>query len=68
MTIYTPPIDDMMFALTKVAGLDGLELNGLDEGDIRTVLESAGQLASEVLAPLNATGDKIGSKLENGTV
>ena len=69
MSSYRPPIDDMMFALTHVAGLDGLpQAADLTDEDIRMVLESAGRLASEVLAPLNAVGDKTGSVLENGQV
>jgi 3-(methylthio)propanoyl-CoA dehydrogenase len=69
MSSYRPPIDDMMFALTRVAGLDGLpQAADLTDEDIRMVLESAGQLAAEVLAPLNAVGDKTGSVLENGQV
>src|SRR3569623_1825227 len=65
MSSYRPPIDDMMIALTRLAGLDGAELA---EDDVRMVLESAGQLASEVLAPLNTVGDKTGSVLDNGEV
>lgn len=69
MSQYRPPIDDMMFALTRVVGLDGLpQASELGEDDIRMVLESAGQLASEVLSPLNAIGDRNPSRLENGQV
>jgi hypothetical protein len=32
------------------------------------VLEEAGKLASDVLAPLNAVGDREGCRLENGVV
>ncbi|HTK85808.1 MAG TPA: acyl-CoA dehydrogenase [Patescibacteria group bacterium] len=69
MSQYRPPIDDMIFALTRIAGLDGLpQAEDLGADDIRMVLESAGQLAAEVLSPLNAIGDKNPSRLENGRV
>ncbi len=69
MSEYRPPIEDMMFALTGIAGLEGLpQAADLGEDDIRMVLESAGQLAAEVLSPLNAVGDKNPSRLENGGV
>ena len=59
---YTAPVNDMMLAL-KTAG--NLEANiargiypGLDIDTVRAVIEEAGKFGSEVLAPLNAPGDK----------
>ncbi len=69
---YDAPVDDMMAAL-KTAGrlpdlmADGL-MDGLDEDTIRSILEEAGKLGSEVLDPLNRAGDKTGSKLVDGRV
>ena len=69
---YIAPLDDIFFALKTAGGLDGMlaqELYpGLDEGTIRAVIEQAGKFASDVLEPLNASGDRTGSKLINGKV
>ena len=69
---YTAPVDDMMLAL-KTAG--NLEANiagglypGLDIDTVRAVIEEAGKFGSEVLAPLNWSGDRAGSKLVDGKV
>ncbi len=69
---YNAPVDDIFAALKAVADLDrrlsdGL-YPGLDAETIRAVLEQAGSFASEVLDPLNASGDKAGSKLVDGAV
>ncbi len=72
MADYRPPIDDMRFALREVAALEQLAtLDGFAEADpqlIDQVLEEAGKLASEVLAPLNHPGDRTGAVYENGVV
>lgn len=71
MTIYTPPIRDLQFALHDVLGLSQSGLTGhedLDRDFTAAVLDAAGKLASEVLAPLNAVGDQQGCTLENGVV
>ncbi|MDF1585676.1 acyl-CoA dehydrogenase [Marinimicrococcus flavescens] len=72
MTAFTPPLDDIRFVLRHIAGfetlsgLPGLEHATPDLADV--VLEEAGRLAANVLAPLNQTGDRVGSVLENGVV
>jgi 3-(methylthio)propanoyl-CoA dehydrogenase len=73
MSGYQPRIDDMMFILTHVAGLDEVaKLDGHQDADpdtVRAILEEAGRFFSEVMAPLNRTGDEEGSVLtEAGTV
>ena len=71
MTIYTPPVRDMQFALHDVLKLSKSGLPGhedLDRDFTEAVLDAAGKLASEVLAPLNAVGDRQGCRLENGVV
>ena len=72
MTSYAPPLADIRFVLDRVARLDEVTgLPGLEHAtpDVaEAILEAAGQLAAEVLAPLNATGDRQGSVLENGVV
>jgi alkylation response protein AidB-like acyl-CoA dehydrogenase len=71
MPSYTAPVKDMQFLLHEVlkvteAGIDGY--GDLDEGFTAAVLEEAGKVAAEVLAPLNAVGDREGCVLENGVV
>jgi len=69
--MYTAPTQEMRFALdlaglAKVSKLPGYEEATPDLVD--AVLDEAGKLASDVLEPLNHTGDKEGSRLENGVV
>ncbi|WP_347139899.1 acyl-CoA dehydrogenase C-terminal domain-containing protein [Paracoccus sp. SSK6] len=71
MTIYNPPIRDMQFALHDVLKLSQSGLPGhadLDPDFTEAILDAAGKLAAEVLAPLNAVGDRQGCRLENGVV
>ena len=69
---YQAPIDDIVFALETVAGLDEMRAcglyPGLDRETIIAVIQEAGNFGAEVLAPLNAIGDRIGSKLHDGKV
>lgn len=69
MSDYRAPVDEMMFTLQHVVGFDGLpKMQEMGADDIRLILESAGKLASEVIAPLNASGDRETSRFENGGV
>ena len=71
MPIYHAPIKDMQFILHDVLKLGGSDIPGyadLDAGFTGAVLEEAGKLARDVLAPLNAVGDREGCRLENGVV
>jgi len=71
MTRYTAPVQDMQFLLHDVLNVTGSDIPGyadLDEGFTSAVLEEAGKLASNVLEPLNAVGDREGCHLENGVV
>ncbi|MGZ3217470.1 acyl-CoA dehydrogenase C-terminal domain-containing protein [Paracoccus sp. T5] len=71
MPIYSAPIRDLQFVLHDVLKLSQSDLPGHDELDrdfTEAVLEAAGKLASEVLAPLNIVGDRQGCRLENGVV
>ena len=72
MTVYQAPLDDMRFVLNELADLDGVsKLPGLGDATpdvVDAILEEAGKLAAEVLAPLNKSGDEEGCVLENGVV
>ena len=69
---YRAPVEDILFTLRHVAGLDRLIADGLApdlEGDLAdAVLEEAGRFATEKVAPLNRVGDKVGSVLKDGKV
>ena len=69
---YQAPVNDVIFAMRSAAGVDELIESGIyDELDLDTVeavLQEAGRFAGEVLAPLNANGDRQGSKLVEGIV
>ena len=72
MQTYTAPLRDMRFVLHELhdfAGLTALPaFRELDAGTVDSVLEEAGKLATEVLLPLNASGDLEGCRIENGVV
>jgi len=73
MAEYKPRLDDIVFTLTHVAGLDEVaKLDGYQHADpdtVGTILEEAGRFFSEVMAPLNRIGDQQGSVLtDDGTV
>ncbi len=71
MASYTPPTKDMQFILHDVLDVSGSDIPGyaeLDADFTSAVLDEAGKLASEVLAPLNSVGDTEGCSLENGVV
>ena len=69
---YQAPVDDIFFALKTAGGLDEFltagTFDGLDEDTVRAVIEEAGNFGADVLAPLNWSGDRAGSKLANGQV
>ena len=64
---YTPPVSDISFALTQLAGLSTFEghpaFESYDPDLIDPILDEAGKLARDVLAPLNQSGDKAGAQL-----
>ena len=71
MPSYTPPTKDQQFILHNVLNISKMDIPGfadLDRDFTGAVLSEAGKLASEVLAPLNAVGDKQGCSLKDGVV
>jgi alkylation response protein AidB-like acyl-CoA dehydrogenase len=68
---YQAPVDDILSALKAAGVFDSGMMNGIeapDEATVRAVLEEAGKFGSEVLDPLNQTGDRSGSHLKHGRV
>ena len=71
MPSYTAPIRDMQFVLNEVLEIAASDVPGygdLEPDFTSAVLEEAGKIARDVLAPLNASGDVEGCRLENGVV
>ena len=71
MPTYTAPTKDMQFVLHDVLNVSASSVPGyadLEADFTSAILEEAGKLTSDVLAPLNAVGDKEGCRLENGVV
>ncbi len=70
MAEYRAPLADLRFVLNDIAksGADDPGNNGATPELVDQVLTEAGRFASEVLAPLNRSGDLEGSRIENGVV
>ncbi|HEY9134002.1 MAG TPA: acyl-CoA dehydrogenase C-terminal domain-containing protein [Dyella sp.] len=72
MTIYKAPLDDLRFALYDVLGAEP-QLTALQGGEGHTrdlldaVLEEAGRLSEQVLAPTNGPGDEEGCRYDKST-
>jgi len=72
MPTYTPPLRDMQFVMHEVLKVaDEYKLMpkhaDVDADTINAVIEEGGKFASEVLFPLNITGDEEGCKLDKTT-
>jgi alkylation response protein AidB-like acyl-CoA dehydrogenase len=71
MPLYTAPVKDMQFLLHSVLSVPEADIPGysdLDSSFTEAILTEAGRLATDVLLPLNASGDREGCQLENGVV
>ena len=69
MQVYSAPLRDMRFVLHELHGappLPGQE--GCTPELADSILEEAGKFCTEMLLPLNASGDLEGCHYENGTV
>ncbi|MFH6785973.1 acyl-CoA dehydrogenase [Methylobacterium sp. MA0201] len=69
---YRAPVAEMAFTLRHVAGLDRAIAEGmhgdLSDNLVDTILDEAGRFANDVVAPLNAVGDRAGTPLKDGVV
>ena len=69
---YRAPVADIAFALKNAAGFGPALAEGLygdlSEDVVDAVLEEAGKFAGDILAPLNAPGDRHGALFEDGAV
>ena len=71
MPSYTAPTKDLAYILHDVLNVSKSDIPGYGELEpdfTSAVLEEAGKLTSEVIAPLNVVGDREGCRLENGMV
>ena len=71
MSEYLYPINDILFSLRSVAKTERLTPyleDAIDNDLLEAILGEAGKLAEQVIAPINASGDKEGSRVENGEV
>ena len=72
MAQYNPPLRDMQFVMHEVldvvSALKELPAHAeVDADTINAVLEEGGKFASQVVFPLNASGDKEGCTLDKST-
>ena len=72
MPVYSPPLENIRFVLHDVLGAESLNtLPGFGDVSrdlIDSILEEGAKICSEVLFPLNQSGDGEGCKYENGVV
>lgn len=72
MTTYSAPTRDIEFVTNELAGYKEMaQLPGFEEATpdlLSVILDEAGKLASEVLAPINQQGDEQGAKIVDGKV
>jgi len=69
---YRAPVEDFAFLFVHVVGLDAVRqterFEDASEDVTRAILEEAGKMTNDVLAPLQRAGDQTPAKLENGVV
>src|SRR5258706_3098434 len=69
---YEAPLSDMKFALQELAGLRAMQgLPGFEDASsdtVNAVLQECAKLVSEVIAPLNVSGDRQPSTWADGKV
>ena len=69
---YVPPLKDMLFVMNELAQLAHVNaLLGLEDTAIETVkavVEESARFCSEIVAPLNVSGDRHGATWKDGQV
>ena len=71
MPHYIAPTKDMQYVLNDVLDVKNSSIPGyadLDADFLSAILEEAGKITSQVLAPLNVVGDQEGCHFENGVI
>ena len=71
MSVYKAPLQDMEFIFNEVLQVQDSEIPGykdLDNDFLKSILNEAGKICSDILFPLNHVGDNQGCSLENGIV
>ena len=71
MSEYKAPLRDMEFIFNDVLQVKNSEIPGyqdLDNEFLKSILNEAGKICSDILFPLNHIGDFQGCSLENGIV
>ena len=72
MSEYVAPIQDMLFVLTELAGLEEIAsipaFAEVTPDLVREILEQNARFSSEVLSPLNRSGDAEGAHWADGGV
>jgi len=72
MSEYRAPIEEISFALETMGQMkEWTNVPGFEEAGedlVAAVLEEAGKLAGEVIAPTNRVGDEVGAKWNDGAV
>jgi len=69
---YRAPLADILSSLRHGAGFEQAMAQGiygeLGDDDVAAILQEAGRFAGEVIAPLNAIGDRHGTPFKDGAV
>src|SRR4051794_39629880 len=70
MSTYRAPLQDMNFVLNELAGLSQIaDLPGYEDAapdTVAAILDEAAKFATDVLDPLNVTGDREGAQWQEG--
>jgi alkylation response protein AidB-like acyl-CoA dehydrogenase len=62
---YAPPVEDQLFVLKHIVGVEALAQGGFGEASedtVAAIVEGAGGFAAGEFAPLNRVGDEVGAR------
>ncbi|MGB1581115.1 MAG: acyl-CoA dehydrogenase N-terminal domain-containing protein, partial [Nevskiales bacterium] len=73
MPVYSPPTRDMQFVLHEMLDVENAfkampAHEDIDADMVNQIIEEAGKFCSEVVFPLNQSGDEEGCRFNNGEV